>query len=60
MSLLESEFMIDVKSLTKMFNDFVAADGISFDVKDRFSVCSVLTISRRKEPFPVTLVTSTS
>jgi len=32
-NLLENESMIEVKNLTKMFNDFVAVDSISFDVK---------------------------
>jgi ABC-2 type transport system ATP-binding protein len=32
-SLLENESMIEVKNLTKMFNDFTAVDSISFDVK---------------------------
>jgi ABC-2 type transport system ATP-binding protein len=32
-SLLENEFMIEVKNLTKMFGDFVAVDSISFNVK---------------------------
>jgi ABC-2 type transport system ATP-binding protein len=30
---LESEKIIEVENLTKMFDDFVAVDGISFDVK---------------------------
>jgi ABC-2 type transport system ATP-binding protein len=32
-NLLENESMIEVKNLTKMFNDFVAVDSISFNVK---------------------------
>jgi len=32
-NLLENESMIEVKNLTKTFNDFVAVDSISFDVK---------------------------
>jgi ABC-2 type transport system ATP-binding protein len=31
--LLENESMIEVKNLTKMFNDFTAVDSISFDVR---------------------------
>ncbi len=30
---MENESIIEVKNLTKMFNDFVAVDSISFDVK---------------------------
>ena len=30
---MANESIIEVKNLTKMFNDFVAVDSISFDVK---------------------------
>ena len=33
MNLLESEAMIEVNDLTKMFNAFTAVDHITFDVK---------------------------
>ncbi|MDQ1279216.1 MAG: hypothetical protein QG670_476, partial [Thermoproteota archaeon] len=32
-TLLENSSIIEVKTLTKAFKDFVAVDGVSFDVK---------------------------